>query len=82
MASLKNISFIIALFVMVAAIYWEVRLHRRAERQAITICYQAQKNHGSHRSLSQQMPIRFCCCYEITRKIFPSPIAGMPSVDM
>jgi 8-oxo-dGTP diphosphatase len=29
MDSLKNISFIIALFVMVAAIYWEVRLNRK-----------------------------------------------------
>ena len=29
MDSLKNISFIIGLFVLVAAIYWEVRLQRR-----------------------------------------------------
>jgi 8-oxo-dGTP diphosphatase len=38
MDPLKNISFFIALFVMVAAIYWEVRLHRRRnDRQPFAV---------------------------------------------
>ena len=80
MDPLKNISLLIALFVMVAAIYWEVQLNRkRNSRQSFAI--KAKKIMGATVFFVNNAN-QVLLLLRDNRKIFPSPIAGMPSVDM